>query len=627
MLLMAYALRAYGVGAQALRGDEGFAVNFVAQPLRNLLAAMAQTEPNPPLYWLILKGWMALAGSSELAVRWPSVLAGVAAVALVLRWGRALVGQGPALAGALLTAASPFLIWYSQDARAYSLVVALTLAAAWQTWEAAQQSAWPNWLAAGILWWLALFAHYFAVLPFVSTGLALILSPRTRKRWAPALAMGAGVGLAQLPWAIYVAPLMAGQTKSWIVPVGIWEAVWKCLMAFAAGTAATGATPAAAWVGGAVVGLLLIWAAVVLYRRNLTALIWLTALGLGGPLLLGVLSIFRPAFTEQYVISAWPGALLLAGIGLTSLPHGWRRPGLARWLGVGAAGVLASLALLSLLNATFNPRYAKSPNWRAVVSYLDDTARPSEVVAVNLPDPAFFLYYHGLMYRGPLQSGWMPVEAVPKAPMAQLGAEAATAQLEQLRDSYQHIRFFFSPSPSYDPDGFAGTWLANCCEKTSDIFVAGFRVQTFDTPSGSLAARQPYPVNFADGATLTGYRVISTEVAAGDTVHLTLFWSARAPVQGTYTVFVHLLAPDGFNLAGGDSPPVNGRRPTDGWQAGETIIDPHLVDVPADTPPSDYTLEIGLYVPATGQRLHIADSAGLATDAVHLPATIRVRTP
>lgn len=75
ILLLAGALRTYGVGRQALRGDEAFSVRFSAQPLGEILAAAGTAEPNPPLYWFLLHGWMRVAGTSELALRWPSVLA------------------------------------------------------------------------------------------------------------------------------------------------------------------------------------------------------------------------------------------------------------------------------------------------------------------------------------------------------------------------------------------------------------------------------------------------------------------------------------------------------------------------------------------------------------------------
>ena len=132
-------------------------------------------------------------------------------------------------------------------------------------------------------------------------------------------------------------------------------------------------------------------------------------------------------------------------------------------------------------------------------------------------------------------------------------------------------------------------WLSECCEKLDDRFISGFRVQTFDTPSGSLAARQPHQVDFENGIVFTGYRAVNLPSQPGELLHLTLYWTAQQPITTSCTVFVHLLTADGFNVANADSPPANGKRPTDQWAIGETIIDSHPILLPADLPPSQYS--------------------------------------
>lgn len=613
-LFLAYALRGYAISYQALRGDEAFSVGFSSQSIGEMIGAMGRTEPNPPLYWFLLHGWMRVAGQSELAVRWPSVLAGVITVALAYRLGRALIGGAVGLGAALLVAVGPFLIWYSQDARVYALLSALVLAAIWQTWEAARRNQWVNWLAAGALWWLALFAHYFAAFPFVSVAAALLLAPQTRPRWKPAGVMLLGIGLVGLPWALYVGPLLAGQSKAWIAPLGAGEAFWRTLSAASVGTQAAGATPTLQLVGVSLLTLLIGLGTWAMFRRDRSAVLWLLAAGLGPPLELWWLSLVRPAFTEQYLISSWPVILILAACGVWALAR-FRIAG--AWLGriVTAGWMLA--VLFALQNYFFNPAYAKSPSWRGVEAYLGETVRPGEVVVINLPDPAFFHYY-----RAPA-----PVETSPPAPLAEAGIPATEVQLQHLRDDFDHIRFFFSPSPGYDPDGFVGKWLEACCEKMSDTFVYGFRVQTFDTPAGSLAARVAYPVDFEDGITLTGYRVESAAVRAGETLHLTLYWAARASIRTSYTVFVHFLAADGFDVVDADSLPRGGQQPTDQWQVGETVIDPHLIPLPGDMPPGRYSIEVGLYQLSTGKRLVAVDRSGQAADHLNLPAPIEVSRP
>ena len=69
-------------------------------------------------------------------------------------------------------------------------------------------------------------------------------------------------------------------------------------------------------------------------------------------------------------------------------------------------------------------------------------------------------------------------------------------------------------------------------------------------------------------------------------------------------------------MAQTDSPPAGGARPTSGWQEGEVIVDHHglhLPDMllPADLPSGDeYELRVGMYLPATGERLPVRDSDG-----------------
>ena len=138
LLALAFGLRAFAVGRPALRGDEGFSVVLAAKPVHEMVALMLQSEPNPPLYFVALKSWIAIAGSSELALRWPSVLAGAMLVALTYQLGRAWLGRPAAAGAAALAAFNPFLVWYAQDARVYSLLAALVLGAAWLTWRAAQ---------------------------------------------------------------------------------------------------------------------------------------------------------------------------------------------------------------------------------------------------------------------------------------------------------------------------------------------------------------------------------------------------------------------------------------------------------------------------------------------------------
>jgi hypothetical protein len=141
---------------------------------------------------------------------------------------------------------------------------------------------------------------------------------------------------------------------------------------------------------------------------------------------------------------------------------------------------------------------------------------------------------------------------------------------------------------------------------------------------------QPTGAIFGDAAQLLGYSLDATATAPGDTVRLTLYWRSLAPLDDDYTVFTHLLgehnpATQGPLWAGHDSQPDGGHYPTSLWQPGETILDIHPLTLPADAPPGDYQLEVGLYDLETMARLPAQDGSGhpLPGDAVLL-GTIRM---
>ncbi len=124
--LLAFALRAHQLGAQSLWYDEALSVFLASQPPSQTIAQSAITD-HPPLHALLLGQWMAIAGSSEFAARFLSVWFAVLAVALTYRLGRRLLGATAGTMGALLLAGSAFAVWYAQEARGYSLLLALTL--------------------------------------------------------------------------------------------------------------------------------------------------------------------------------------------------------------------------------------------------------------------------------------------------------------------------------------------------------------------------------------------------------------------------------------------------------------------------------------------------------------------
>lgn len=108
---------------------------------------------------------------------------------------------------------------------------------------------------------------------------------------------------------------------------------------------------------------------------------------------------------------------------------------------------------------------------------------------------------------------------------------------------------------------------------------------------------------------LLGYDLSSDSVAPGETVKLTLIWRALAEMMSDYTVFTHLLAPDGSMVGQQDQQPVGGSYPTSIWAPGEVVTDVYDIPVDPSAAPGEHHLEVGMYIAETGTRLSIEGDA------------------
>ena len=164
---------------------------------------------------------------------------------------------------------------------------------------------------------------------------------------------------------------------------------------------------------------------------------------------------------------------------------------------------------------------------------------------------------------------------------------------------------------------------------------SGAPVDAF-TPLAILGLRSAFPppplahaqsAVFGDFAQLVGYDLEGQPAAPGDTLRLHLMWKAVAQPEAEYTVFVHLLDPEGRLVSGNDSPPSAGFYPTPAWQVGETFVETRSLTLPAALAPGAYRLEIGWYGSGDLQRVMITDASGAQIgDALLLNTPLHVST-
>jgi hypothetical protein len=112
------------------------------------------------------------------------------------------------------------------------------------------------------------------------------------------------------------------------------------------------------------------------------------------------------------------------------------------------------------------------------------------------------------------------------------------------------------------------------------------------------------------------HATVPDAISQRDSLDFTLYWQAVAPIAEDYTVFVHLLTPDGEFVVGQDGQPRDGLYPTSFWDEGEQVVDGRSWF--ADVPPGEYQVQVGLYLLATGQRLSVSGPRSELGDRVQL---------
>ncbi|MDP2728487.1 MAG: glycosyltransferase family 39 protein, partial [Dehalococcoidia bacterium] len=146
VVLVAFGIRVWRLGSQSLWVDEGISVLFSSKAPADLVQSIIAEDLHPPVYYIVLHYWMALAGSSEFALRFLSAAMGLIVIPAIYQLTRCLllVGRRPRLGAApvwggglaaTLVAVSPFLVYYSQEARNYMMVTLWTILASLALWK------------------------------------------------------------------------------------------------------------------------------------------------------------------------------------------------------------------------------------------------------------------------------------------------------------------------------------------------------------------------------------------------------------------------------------------------------------------------------------------------------------
>jgi hypothetical protein len=623
VLTLAFGLRIYRLDAQSLWFDEGFALHLASQSPRQIV------DNNPvgwlPLHSFALHAWFGVVGHTPFAARAFSVCFGVLIVALLYLLGRTLASPETGVVAALMGAFSPFLMYYSQEARVYSLWLFLSLLSVYLLLRALRR---PDqvrgWILYGLSTVAALYAHYFSVF-LLPWGLVVLVVESVRTRHWRTAVVGAAcqtVALAScVPLVGYILSSSADRYGFWRSHLSPLQVIGDLWYHFTSG----GNLPLAqthlgmgALALGAVVGLL-----VLRPRRHAALLALYYAVPVGGAL---ILSMWRELYVARYLAIAAPAGYLLAAAGF-----GWLWSAIARRRGLGRVlAVVAVLALASgitpcwaqaLGNYYFSPEYARD-DFRSAALYVAANEKDGDVIVFSGGgiSTAFLPYYKGVLpwVDIPRFGEWLDEEKV---------VEALNGLLADRPGG--RVWLVLSGNEITDPQNLivAHLWTyAQATEASSFSGRTGVRVVVFSPRyegerfTFCPLAYEPLEASFDDQVELVGFDIDGTCFHPGDDIHLALKWIALSEPKEDYHAFAHLLGDGSQVVAGHDKVPLNEYfRPT-AWPVGEPLRDEYVIPIPGDLPPGRYSLEVGLYSYPGLQRLPVLGAFGRDTDRVVLPS-------
>lgn len=350
-------LRFATLNVSSIELDESATIILVHRGFGEMLSHLARSESTPPLYYILVWAWTKVFGTSVVGFRSLSALIGTITIPVMYVAGRQISPRIGVWA-AILTTVSPSMYLFSQESRAYELLV-LFSAVAFVAWQRALREPRTRDLA---LWAgmssLAVLAHYFAAFLFISEALILIGRVGWRRAWAPTGAVVL-VGLALAPLAI---SQRADGRTNWIEQLSLPRKLAESIKTFTVGVYGPlvlfAALLAVLIIGGAI--LLLLRRGEQLERRGARD----AALAAGGaialPLLLAVTHLVD-VYDGHNMLAFWvPFAVLVAaGLGTAGARRG----------GALLGGALCAIYVAMIVAANAIPDYQRN-NWRGVALAL-----------------------------------------------------------------------------------------------------------------------------------------------------------------------------------------------------------------------------------------------------------------
>lgn len=364
------------LGQESYWFDEIWSVNLARLSFSDMMAVLVREDVHPPLYPVLLWGWVRVFGHAEWATRLLSALVGAAAIAPLYAIGRRLFDSRTGLVAAALLALNAYAVFYGRESRAYSLMLLTSFVATWLLLRLLERpTSWRRLTgyAAGAT--VLAYTHVYGLFVLIAHGVyVLAFLPAVRRRFLLAALLVAG---AFAPWAPFLLGQMGRvQEGFWIDPIrwsdpADWIVRWAgysiplAVLLIGLGLLAARERPPQ---GASPVG----------SRRAFLGLWLLFPLAI--PITLSLAA--QPIFYHKYPITILGPFLLLAARGLVTLP------GRAR---LGVAATVAALLLVQLPREIY--LRPNKEQWRELSELARAESHRGAVIAAEGYNRPYLPYY------------------------------------------------------------------------------------------------------------------------------------------------------------------------------------------------------------------------------------------
>lgn len=617
---LAFWLQVTRLHAQSLWYDEGFSAWLASKPVAEIVARTA-ADIHPPFYYVLLHTWMALAGTSEFSLRFLSVMAGVPAVPLMWGLARRLVGRQAGPVAALLAAVAPVWLWYAQEARMYTLVTTLGLAATWALVRLLERPSRRLWFLYTTALLLAVYTQYYAWFLVAAHAVVAMLMGLGRGKagwrtlWWPVAGWSLGF-LAFLPWVQFVVLRLGADRSYWSGTLSPQRVLASLLTFWAAGHTIP------SWLTELLPPLvlaLLLGGHLILFvdRRMPRRKRWPVALVMAAWVivpLVGLLFISwgRPKYHPRYLLFTVPAYWLAVTTLITRLAGepGHRRRPIGPVLSGLTLGTVLGLAVLADINLYVDPAFTKD-DWRSVARFLEEQRQPDEPVLLvsGHAFPVFTYYYR--------DEGWVPLPDSPTLDTSLVLGWGETARtLEQVLNGARGVWLVGWQNQVVDPDQIVPLIIAAAggVEQPTPAFW-GIEVRHWSFPHPARVPAEP-PVqervgaNFGNVLELIGWSPPETPMPADLGLPITVYWALREPTERDIKVALNVVDAAGFLWGRLDRRPGNYFYPTFRWRPNDVRPGRYTIPLRPGTPPGTYFVELTAYTDDRPGGLDILDANG-----------------